>query len=111
MFLSGVLMPFFFVLALLVEAGELMFIPLTILFIGLSMMLYWRLFGEETSSASAESQKYQPSRLGRVVEGEALPPASNIRIDNAGGQRGRTAEIVQPPPSITESTTKLLDRE
>jgi len=38
----------------------------------------------------------------------ALPPASNNRMNSAGGQPVRTTELVQPP-SVTEHTTKLLD--
>ena len=105
MFLSGVLMPIFFVVSIIVDEPAPLIIPLTIFLVGLSLMLYARLFAEET--LPAKSHQAQPSSLG-ATGGAALPPASSTRMNSAGGQPLRTAELVQPP-SVTEHTTKLLD--
>jgi hypothetical protein len=105
MFLSGVLMPIFFVVSIIVDEPAPLIIPLTIFLVGLSLMLYARLFAEET--LPAKSHQARPSSLG-ATGGAALPPASNTKMNSAGGQPLRTAELVQPP-SVTEHTTKLLD--
>jgi len=49
-----------------------------------------------------------PAQLNAAARVSALPPAT---INPAGGwrQRPQTAEIVQPP-SVTDSTTRLLDK-
>jgi hypothetical protein len=109
MFLSGVLVPIFFGFSILADNPVPLMIPFTIFLTGLAMMLYARFFGEET--ASEKSLKAQPHRLAATPQGNALPPASSAWVNTTGGQRVRTAELAQPPPSVTEHTTRLLDRE
>jgi hypothetical protein len=109
MFLSGVLFPVFLVLSLINDEGSVMVIPIIIFFVALTMMLYARLFSEKTPPIKS----HQPSSLGPMSAGAALPPASNISMHGPGnfaGQQVRTAELAQPP-SVTENTTKLLDKE
>ena len=106
MFLSGVLMPIVFVFSMLVGKAAPLVVPLAIFLVGLSLTLYARLFVEETPPA--KSQRTRPSGLGTMSGATSLPPASNPRMNSAGGQRVRTTELVQPP-SVTEHTTKLLD--
>ena len=106
MLLSGVLAPIFFGLSIAVDNPSPLLIPLSIFLVGISLILYAHLFGEETSSA--KSQQPQPSELGNVSGGAALPPASSLGINDVSGQRANTAEMVQPP-SVTDRTTKLLD--
>jgi hypothetical protein len=111
MFLSGVLFPVFLVLSLAIDEGGPMIVPITIFFVALIMMLYARLFSEEISPI--KSQPAQTSGLGAMSPGSAggaLPPASNIRMHGIGEQKVRTKELAQPP-SVTEHTTKLLDKE
>jgi hypothetical protein len=108
MFLSGVLIPVFFVLSIAAGNPGPLIIPLTIFFVGLSLMLYARLFGEEISPV--KGQQAPPYGLGTTSGGSALPPASNIGVHGVGRQQVRTAELAQPP-SVTEHTTKLLDNE
>ncbi len=108
MFLSGILMPIFFGLCFLVDGPVPLFIPFTIFFVGLSLMLYARIFREEIPHV--KSQQARPPILGSMSGSNALPPASNIWANSVGGQQMRTAELVRPP-SITEHTTKLLDRD
>ncbi|HMF55579.1 MAG TPA: zinc ribbon domain-containing protein [Pyrinomonadaceae bacterium] len=69
--------------------------------------------GDSSSTASNDS-------LSNVVSGliqkpgaasrNALPPAQSIPATNFGGQRLKTAEVVEPP-SVTERTTNLLSNE
>jgi hypothetical protein len=111
MFLSGVLFPVFLVLSLVIDEGAPLIIPIIIFFVALIMMLYARLFSEAISPI--KSQQSQTSVLGAMSGGSALPPASNIPTHGPGnlaGQRVSVAELAQPP-SVTEHTTKLLDKE
>jgi hypothetical protein len=111
MFLSGVLFPVFLLLSRAVDDGFPMIIPFLIFFAALTIMLYARFFGDETSPI--KSQQTQTSGLGAMSDRSALPPASNIPIhgvDNLAGQRVKTNELAHPP-SVTEHTTKLLDKE
>jgi endogenous inhibitor of DNA gyrase (YacG/DUF329 family) len=111
MFLSGVLFLVFLVLSLVIDEGAPMIIPIIIFFVALIMMLYARLFSEEISPI--KSQQSQTSGLGAMSGGSALPTASNIPTNghtNLAGQQVRTNELAQPP-SVTEHTTRLLDKE
>ncbi len=108
MFLSGALFPIFLLLSIIVEIPVPLLVPITIFLVGLSLMLYARLFGEEMSPI--KSQQAQPSVLGTMPSSTALPQASSIRMHGVGGQQVRTAELAQPP-SVTEHTTKLLDKQ
>lgn len=101
MFFSGVLLPVFFVLALLADGPELMLLPLTIFFAGLAWALYARLFAD----AGPAVKNRLPAPMYRA--NEYLPPA---QVNPAPALRARepnTAEIAQPP-SVTEYTTNLL---
>jgi hypothetical protein len=108
MFISGVLVPLFFGLSLVVDHPGPLLIPLIIFLSGLSLTLYSRLFGEEASPTRIEQGR--PHGLVATPDKNALPPASNIPKASAGRQPMRTAEIAQPP-SVTERTTRLLDNE
>lgn len=110
LFLSGVLFPVFLLIGLLFNEGAVMIIPIIILFVALVMMLYARLFGEEIPLLKSQ----QPLTHGLAAKGlGALPPAANIPPhgpENFAGQRVWTNELAQPP-SVTEHTTTLLDKE
>ena len=111
MFLGGVLFPIVLAISLAVEEGGPMILPVVILFVGLAIMLYSRLFVEDTPAFQGELA--QTNRLATVSEASALPPASNIPIHSPGDfarPRVITNELAQPP-SVTEHTTKLLDQE
>ena len=108
MFLSGVLLPVCFGLAIIIDGPGPLIIPLTIFLAGLSWMLYFRLFGEETPPAA--HQQSRPLAFGATTGANALPPASNPVTTGAGGKQVRTKELARPP-SVTEHTTRLLDKE
>ena len=110
MFSAGVLFPIFLVICLAIEEGAPMFLPIIVFFVGLTMMLYARLFGEEISPI--KRQRDQASGLGPLSGGKEVPPASigMQGLGNFGGPQVKTAELAQPP-SVTEHTTKLLDHE
>ena len=51
----------------------------------------------------------QKKQIAPAGQEPALPPAHSIPVPSLGSRRVNTAEIVQPP-SITERTTVLLDK-
>jgi hypothetical protein len=106
MFASGVLFPVFLVISLAVDEAGPMFIPFLVFFVSLVMMLYARLFSDDTSPV--RHQDAQTSALGSTPTRNALPPAAPM--PGIGRQQVRTNELAQPP-SVTEQTTRLLDNE
>ena len=106
MFFSGVLLPVFFGLCLLVDNPAPLLILLTVFLAGVSIVLYDRFFSEELPAT--RSRQTGPPSLESTGSGTALPPASNIEMNGVSGRSMGTAELVQPP-SVTEHTTKLLD--
>ncbi|HLL75970.1 MAG TPA: zinc ribbon domain-containing protein [Pyrinomonadaceae bacterium] len=107
MFLSGVLLPFLIGLSIAAEHPGPLVIFFMLFFLGLSLMLYARLFGEDAPRVKGK----QAQRQIHATNAEALPPAAANRVNNFAGRGARTAEIVQPPPSVTDHTTRLLDDE
>ncbi|HEY0729986.1 MAG TPA: hypothetical protein VGD38_18010 [Pyrinomonadaceae bacterium] len=112
MFFSGVLFPIFLVISLAFDEGGPMVIPFIVFFIALVMMLYARLFSDNTvpitNQTSLPNQAAQTSALGSPARG-SLPAAGDMPMPPIGRQV-RTNELAQPP-SVTENTTRLLDNE
>lgn len=107
MFTSGVLFPIFFLFGIVVGGPAPLFIPLTIFLAGLSRMLYSRIFGDDSSSIKIEQT--EPSKLSSMLRNKSLPSVSDIWTKNSAEPQFKTAELVKPP-SITEHTTTLLDK-
>ena len=107
MFLSAVLFPVCLILGLAADEPAPLIIPVFLFFVSLVWMLYARLFMDKTSPINGEQS--QISGLGPMSAGGALPPASPSRMHNVPGQRVKTKELV--PPSVTEHTTRLLDKD
>ena len=111
MFFSGVILPVFLVISLLIEEPGPIVLPILVFLVGLTMMLYSRLFSE--ALPVIKGQQTQSHGLGTMAGGQALPPATNSPVYGVGNPLGhnvRTNELAQPP-SVTEHTTKLLDQE
>jgi hypothetical protein len=108
MFLSGILLPIFFAFSFVVDSPGPLFVPLTVFMAGLSVLLYAVLFSEDILPAKFQPAK--PASFGPMFGNAALPPAANIGMNTAAGPQVRTAELAQPP-SVTEHTTKFLDRD
>jgi hypothetical protein len=81
---------------------------------GLLRMLYALLMEEAAPAMDFEQMTaYAPpatSQFDRPVHNAALPPAAANQAPS-WRPRPNAAEIYQPPPSITENTTRLLDKE
>lgn len=99
MFASGVLLPIAFTLSIIYDNPGPLAIPFIVFMAGLSWQLYFRLFGEETTSQTpAPAQLHAPQQ-------NSLPASHAADMPRPAP---RTAEIVQPP-SVTEHTTRFLD--
>jgi hypothetical protein len=113
-FFSLMLFPVFLALAIAVDEPGPLALPGLIFMAGLTWTLYSWLFVEETPAVPGP-----PTTVARVLgdsRGVQSPPLSVSPPTLAPGafeelpaQRGRTAEIVQPP-SVTERTTNLLKK-
>lgn len=88
---------------------------LFVLFFNPLMRAAYKLFSEESaptpikdviSSPAASRQVRKVSPASQV----ALPPTQSVPVTAMGTQRVQTAEIVQPP-SVTEHTTNLLEKD
>ncbi len=106
MFFAAALFPVFFVFAELNNHPGPLLVPAALFFLGLVWLLYARLFGEDNPRAVHVTS---PQGLRAGVERPALGapqfvPASPLN------QRADTAQM-SPPPSVTENTTKLLDKD
>src|ERR1700749_3318938 len=107
MFLSAVLFPIFFGLAIAVDEPGPLIVPVTVFFAGLAWLLYFALFGEDAADESAEKAR-EVLRESRTAP--SLPPATFVPASGFGARPAHTADMAQPP-SVTEQTTKLLDEE
>jgi hypothetical protein len=107
MFWGVVLTPIFAALSVPTDSPLPLFVPCLIFLAGLSLWLYYRLFGEELPFA--DFQPEHTGQLGTVAVNGTLPPA---RGDVVGSnvRQVKTAEMIHPP-SVTDHTTKLLDQE
>ncbi len=107
MFFSVVLFPIFFGFCFIVDNPAPLFVPFTVFLAGLVMLVYARLFGDELISVPQSSPRRD---LGAGSDRPALGAPQFNPAPLFNQQRANTAEIYQPP-SITENTTKLLDKD
>ena len=106
MFFGAALLPVFLLFAFLNDHPGPLVVPVTLFFVGLMWLLYVRLFGEDTPRAAHHTLR-KDLRAGAEKPALGAPqfvPASPL------SQRADTAEMA-PPPSVTEHTTKLLDKD
>ena len=107
MFFSVILFPIFFGLCFLVDNPVPLFVPLTMFLAGLVVLVYARLFSDELIPVR---QRASNRDLGAGPDRPALGAPQFTPAPLFNPQRANTAEIYQPP-SITENTTKLLDKD
>jgi hypothetical protein len=91
--------------------------PLAALFCfvgGLLRILYALLMEDAVAPTDPEADAYAPPvipHFNRPAHNAALPPPAANQAPPLWRPRPNTAEIYQPPPSITENTTRLLDKD
>jgi hypothetical protein len=107
MFFSVVLFPIFFGFCFMVNGPVPLFVPLTVFLTGLVMLVYARLFGDDLLPVGRPAARRD---LNAGAERPALSAPPFVPASLFNQQRQNTAEIVQPS-SITENTTKLLDKD
>ncbi|HEX8776161.1 MAG TPA: hypothetical protein VF735_21505 [Pyrinomonadaceae bacterium] len=108
MFLSGVVFPLMFALSIIVDSPGPLLVSFVIFFAGLAMMLYSRLFGEDMFPSKTSQAQAAPLNIQSGPS--AFLPSAQTPLNPFGNQKMRTAEMVEPP-SVTDHTTKLLDRD
>jgi endogenous inhibitor of DNA gyrase (YacG/DUF329 family) len=107
-FFSVVLFPIFLGLSIAVDEPGPLLLPFTVFLAGLTYLLYHLIFSEQT--APTKTRQTQPARLAPGFGPNALPPGSTVWANNVSADAVRTSELAQPP-SVTENTTKLLDKD
>lgn len=108
MFISIVLFPIFFGLCFLVDGPGPLVIPFTLLLAGLVMLVYTRIFGDELIPIHHRGSSRRDLAAGSDRPALGAPQFTPAPLFNQ--PRANTAEIYQPP-SVTENTTKLLDKD
>ena len=108
MFFSAVLFPIFVLFSVAVEEGGPIIIPVLSFFVALAMMLYARLFSDNTLPITSHTA--QTTALRSEPARGSLPPATTTNIPASGRRQVRTNELAQPP-SVTEHTTRFFDNE
>ena len=106
LFFSVVALPIAIGLSIAFDSPGPIFIPLTLFLAGIFVTLYSRLFIEETLPAREQSRLKD---LKEKASRRALPTSQSIPVTEQVAPSANTAEIRQPP-SVTENTTKLLDK-
>ena len=111
LFISMVFMPLINLIGR--PSGE--FLPMIFLMAGLMRILYAVIF-QEGASRKKKQDNSQPyvapittDQLGTATRAPALPPSQSVSASVFSARRMDTAEMVSPP-SVTEHTTKLLDK-
>lgn len=106
LFFSVVLFPFFLLMSIAADGPGPLFVPFTLFMIGLAWLAYARLFGEDTPHTPRRSRK----DLKAGADVPALGAPQFVPASSFNRQGVNTAEISQPP-SVTEQTTTLLERD
>lgn len=109
-FVSIVIAIFFFLIALFTNTPQILTFPFFLFVIGTAMIVYKLLFGEQPIRAAEEGfyRSKSPNKTGSPNE---LPPLQNEPVSFYESPRRTTGELIQPPPSVTEPTTKLLEQD
>jgi len=107
------LLPFF---AILHESiglpGEFMALSLIVVMAAILRLIYAAFFEEAAPQFAAPPQLYTPpiaSRLHAAAQ-ESLPPTQGVPVNDYRQPRVHTSEIMRPP-SVTDHTTRLLDKQ
>ena len=118
--LSGLLVvPVIAILSHNIFGWEELIIPLAALITfvgGLLRIIYARLYEDDTPEPwtdplPAHAAAPAPAQLSGRARVSALPPRQGFPARDFAPRRANTAELVPPPPSVTENTTRLLDED
>lgn len=107
-FISIVMTIFLFIIALFTNTPQILVLPFFLFVIGAAMIIYKLIFGEKPNAAT-DANFYQPKNLNQTKSSKELPSIQTEPVSFYESPRRTTGELRQPPPSVTESTTKLLE--
>ena len=110
-FISVVIAIFLFMIALFTNTPQILLFPFFLFVIGAAMIIYKLLFGEKPNATADEESFYKSKNLNRFDAPNELPPAQTEPVSFYESPRRTTGELRQPPPSVTEPTTKLFEQE
>ena len=106
MFLSGALTPIFIGFSLMDDSPDPLIIPFSIFMISLIWMLYFRLFGDDNVDARGQGKK----SISEAAPPKAIPASPSEQVIDTPPRSIKTGDLAHPP-SITEGTTELFDRQ
>lgn len=113
MFLSVFLIPMIAIMHRIIGLpAEFVLFGVLLFMAGLMRLLYSLIFTESVARANSQQQFYAPPvmpPLGAVRQ-DVLPPAQGTPAYAYRPPQVHTAEM-QPPPSVTDHTTRLLDKQ
>jgi hypothetical protein len=69
-----------------------------------------KLFSKDASLSPTQASSGLITQVSAAARRQALPPVQSTPLAGRGSWRSQTAELAQPP-SITEHTTNLLDKQ
>ena len=107
MFICGVVMPAALLLAIEDDAPGPLLLVITTFLAGLAWLVYSWLFGDNVLPVGKDARRKE---LAAAADRPALGAPQFTPASAFNQQRANTAEIYQPP-SVTENTTKLLDKD
>lgn len=105
-FFSVALLPLTLALGMLMHTPGPLLISLALFFLGLTQMIYVRLFGE---NLLPEIRRPQPAALDNPERGFPLLSSRGAPVPAPDSSRMSTGEMLRPP-SVTENTTSLLEK-
>jgi hypothetical protein len=109
-FFSIVLLPIFFALSIMFDSPVPLFVPTTIFLAGIAWIAYQRIFGEDLLTLkNKERAELSDAEMNAAT---LRASSSGIPVGELNARRaGGTAEIIQPPRSVVEHTTRLLNND
>jgi len=105
MFFSVVFMPIFIGIGVGVEGAEPLLVPFFAFLAGLAWLVYARLFVDDIAPPRASRKDLKAGADRPALGAQQFVPAASFYQ-----QPATTAEIAQPP-SVTENSTRLLDKD
>jgi hypothetical protein len=108
LFFSIILLPIFFALTHAFDSPVPLFVPGVLFLAGISWIAYFRLFGEDILTLKNKAPAELP---GAEINASTLRASSAIPVGELNARSAGTAEMIQPPRSVVEHTTKLLNND
>ena len=89
----------------------MLFLPFLGFVFGLLNVFYGAFLADKRALKRAALKAHVAPMMSGTPARSELPPARMTPVESFPSKRGETAEMLQPPPSVTENTTRLLEEE